>query len=265
MFTIANWIYRRWIPFTILWPSKISFFRFPPGHCRLMMKDFYTFFNNSPLQCRFVQEEKRLDILINNAGVMAIPQALTKDGFEMQLGVNHLGHFLLTNLLLNILKSSAPSRIIVLSSLAHKYGEINREDLNSERSYNKYKAYSQSKLANILFVQELAKRLTNYHVTVNAVHPGIVKTDLGRYLVHSYLKKLIDPFTYYFFKTAKSGAQTSIRLAVDPELENVTGEYFADCKIQPVAASARTNNDDAEWLWKQSEKMTRLSSQKIRV
>lgn len=206
-----------------------------------------------------------MDILINNAGVMAMPKALTKDGFEMQLGVNHLGHFLLTNLLLDILKTSAPSRIIVLSSLAHKYGEINREDLNSEKSYNKYKAYSQSKLANILFVQELAKRLKNTYVTVNALHPGIVKTDLGRYLVHSFLKKLIDPFTYYFFKTARSGAQTSIRLAVDPELENVSGEYFADCKIQRVAPSARKNNDDAEWLWKQSEKMTRLSFQKIRV
>lgn len=196
---------------------------------------------------------------------MAMPKALTKDGFEMQLGVNHLGHFLLTNLLLDILKSSAPSRIIVLSSLAHKYGEINREDLNSEKSYNKYKAYSQSKLSNILFVHELAKRLKDTGVTVNAIHPGIVKTDLGRYLVHSYLKKLIDPFTYYFFKTAKSGAQTSIRLAVDPQLEKVTGEYFADCKMQRVAASARKNNDDAEWLWKQSEKLTRLSSQTIPV
>lgn len=171
-----------------------------------------------------------------------------------------LGHFLLTNLLLDILKSSAPSRIIVLSSLAHKYGEINRNDLNSEKSYNKYKAYSQSKLCNILFTQELAKRLKGTGVTVNCVHPGIVKTDLGRHLVHSYIKKLIDPFTYYFFKTAKSGAQTSIRLAVDPELEKVTGQYFADCKMQRVFASARKNNNDAEWLWNESEKMTRLSS-----
>lgn len=217
------------------------------------------FFRFSQFQ-RFLQEEKRLDILINNAGVMAMPKTLTKDGFEMQLGVNHLGHFLLTNLLLDILKSSAPSRIIVLSSLAHKYGEINRDDLNSEKEYNKYKAYSQSKLANILFVHELAKRLKGSSVSVNAVHPGIVKTDLGRHLVHSYLKRLLDPFTYYFFKTSKSGAQTSIRLAVDPELEKSTGQYFADCKAQRVAASARKNNNDSEWLWKESEKMTRLSS-----
>lgn len=191
---------------------------------------------------------------------MAAPKMLTKDGFEMQLGVNHLGHFLLTNLLLDILKASAPSRIIVLSSLAHKYGEINRDDLNSEKNYNKYKAYSQSKLANILFVHELAKRLKGSNVCVNAVHPGIVKTDLGRHLVNSYLKRLLDPFTFYFFKTSRSGAQTSIRLAVDPELEKTTGQYFADCKVQRVAASARKNNNDAEWLWRESEKMTRLSA-----
>lgn len=209
---------------------------------------------------RFLQEEKRLDILINNAGVMAMPRGVTKDGFEMQLGVNHLGHFLLTNLLLDILKASAPSRIIVLSSLAHKYGEINRDDLNSEKLYNKYTAYSQSKLANILFTQELARRLKGTCVTVNCVHPGIVKTDLGRHLVHSYVKKLIDPFTYYFFKTAKSGAQTTIMLAVEPELEKVSGQYFADCKAQKVAPSARRNNNDAEWLWKESEKLTKLSS-----
>lgn len=189
-----------------------------------------------------------------------MPKALTKDGFEMQLGVNHLGHFLLTNLLLDILKASAPSRIIVLSSLAHKYGEINRNDLNSEKSYNKYKAYSQSKLANILFTQELAKRLKGSNVTVNAVHPGVVKTELGRHLVHSYLKKLIEPFTYYFFKTSKSGAQTTIRLAVDSELDKVTGQYFADCCLQQVYRAARKNNNDAEWLWKESAKMTRLST-----
>lgn len=213
------------------------------------------------LKLRFKQEEKRLDILIANAGVMAMPKNLTKDGFEMQLGVNHLGHFLLTNLLLDYLKASAPSRIVVLSSLAHKYGEINRDDLNSEKSYNKFKAYSQSKLANILFTQELAKRLKGTNVTVNACHPGVVKTQLGRHLVHSKVKRVLDPFTYFFFKTPKSGAQTSIRLAVDPELENVTGQYFADCKIRKTAPSVRKNGGEiSEFLWKESERMTRLST-----
>lgn len=196
---------------------------------------------------------------------MAMPKASTKDGFEMQLGVNHLGHFLLTNLLLDFLRSSSPSRIIVLSSLAHKYGQINREDLNSEKSYNKYKAYSQSKLSNILFVQELARRLKDSEVTVNAVHPGVVKTDLGRHLVHSYLRKFLDPFTYYFFKTPKSGAQTTIRLAVDPQLQNVSGHYFADCKMKKVALSIHNSNDDAEWLWKESEKLTQMATRAMHV
>lgn len=210
---------------------------------------------------RFVQEEKRLDILINNAGVMAMPKALTKDGFEMQLGVNHLGHFLLTNLLLDLLKASAPSRIVVLSSLAHKFGQIDREDLNSEKSYNKYKAYSQSKLANILFTQELARRLKGSCVTVNAVHPGVVKTELGRYLIRPYFVEVMRPITYFFFKTPKSGAQTTLRVALDPSLETVSGQYFADCQIQEAAPAARKNNDDAEWLWKMSEKMTKLDAQ----
>lgn len=192
---------------------------------------------------------------------MAMPKAITKDGFEMQLGVNHLGHFLLTNLLLDVLKASAPARIIIVSSLAHKYGEINREDLNSEKSYNKYKAYSQSKLANILFTQELAKRLKGTGVTVNAVHPGVVKTELGRHLVHSYVKKLIDPFTFFFFKTPYAGAQTTLRVALDTELENVSGQYFADCIQQEAAPSAhRDNGETAEWLWQMSEKMTKLAA-----
>ena len=113
---------------------------------------------------------------------MACPHMLTKDGFEMQIGVNHLGHFLLTNLLLDLIKSSAPSRIINLSSLAHNYGKINKEDLMSEKSYNQITAYCQSKLANILFTRELAKRLQDSKVTAYAVHPGTVKTELNRHM-----------------------------------------------------------------------------------
>lgn len=119
---------------------------------------------------------------MNNAGVMASPKAMTKDGFEQQIGVNHMGHFLLTNLLLDLLKISAPSRIVVVSSLFHLYGRINKEDLNSEKSYWRWIAYGQSKLANILFTKELARQLEGTSVTVNALHPGAVNTELARHI-----------------------------------------------------------------------------------
>lgn len=130
----------------------------------------------------FKKKEPTLNILINNAGVMRCPHTLTKDGLEMQLGVNHMGHFLLTNLLLDTLKQSSPSRIVVVSSIAHTRGDINVTDLNSEKSYDEGAAYNQSKLANILFTIELAKRLQSTGVTVNALHPGIVDTELMRHM-----------------------------------------------------------------------------------
>lgn len=144
-----------------------------------------------PLTSRFKSERKELHILINNAGVMRCPKMLTKDGIELQLGTNHMAHFLLTNLLLDLLKQSAPSRIVNVSSLAHTRGQINVADLNSEQKYDSGDAYSQSKLANVLFTLELAKRLTNSGVTANSLHPGIVHTELGRHMsfFNSYLAK----------------------------------------------------------------------------
>lgn len=130
----------------------------------------------------FLNEEKKLDILINNAGIMNCPKSLTKDGFEMQIGVNHIGHFLLTNLLLDVLKKSTPSRIVVVSSCAYLKGKIKKDDLNSENSYSPLDAYCQSKLANILFTTHLSKKLMGSGVTCNALHPGVVRTELGRHI-----------------------------------------------------------------------------------
>lgn len=131
----------------------------------------------------FLAEEIRLDILINNAGVMVCPKTYTTDGFEYQIGVNHLGHFLLTHLLLEMLKRSAPSRIVVVSSITHAIlAWIKKEDLNSDKSYNRYLAYSQSKLANILFTRHLALKLKGTGVTVNALHPGCIMTELPRHI-----------------------------------------------------------------------------------
>jgi NAD(P)-dependent dehydrogenase (short-subunit alcohol dehydrogenase family) len=117
---------------------------------------------------------------MNNAGLGMIPKTNTKDGFEQNMGVNHLGHFLLTNLLLDLLKQAAPSRIVVLSSVAHERGKIDKNDLMLEKSYGQFQAYSNSKLANNLFTIHLDKQLAGSGVTVNAVHPGVVNTDFGR-------------------------------------------------------------------------------------
>ncbi|XP_037690994.1 retinol dehydrogenase 14-like [Choloepus didactylus] len=202
-----------------------------------------------------LQEEPRLDVLINNAGIFQCPYMKTEDGFEMQFGVNHLGHFLLTNLLLGLLKSSAPSRIVVVSSKLYKYGDINFEDLNSEQSYNKSFCYSRSKLANILFTRELAHRLEGTNVTVNVLHPGIVRTNLGRHIsIPLLVKPLFNLVSWAFFKTPLEGAQTSIYLASSPEVEGVSGKYFGDCKEEELLPKAM-NESVARKLWDISEVM----------
>lgn len=205
-----------------------------------------------------LREEPNLDVLINNAGVFQCPYTKTEDGFEMQFGVNHLGHFLLTHLLLGLLKSSAPSRIVVVSSKLYKYGEINFDDLNSEKSYNRGSAYSRSKLANILFTRELARRLEGTGVTVNVLHPGIVRTNLGRHInIPVLVKPLFNVVSWAFFKSPAEGAQTSVFLAASPEVEGVSGKYFGDCKEEDLIPKAM---DDlvARKLWDISEVMVGL-------
>lgn len=194
-----------------------------------------------------------MDILINNAGVITANRQSTIDGYEMQIGVNHMGHFLLTTLLLDMLKASAPSRIVIVSSKGHYYGTIDKEDLNTERkTYKKFEAYFQSKLANVLFGRELSRRLNGSGVTVNSLHPGVVKTELTRDM--SLLNVAMWAFTF-FYKTPSAGAQTQIRLAVDPELSNVTGKYFENCVVKEESARAK-DEQMSEWLWTISEAWT---------
>ncbi|XP_055918966.1 retinol dehydrogenase 12 isoform X3 [Eupeodes corollae] len=206
---------------------------------------------------KFLAEEPRLDILINNAGVMACPKGTTKDGFDLQLGTNHLGHFLLTNLLLDSLKQSAPSRIVVVSSAIYLFGKINKDDLNFEKSYSKWGAYSQSKLANILFTVKLSELLHGSQVTVNCCHPGVVKTELSRHIISGRTKSLLQPITSFFFKSPEAGAQTSLRLALDPALEKSSGSYYFDTIRCPVLPKAK-NKEMADYLWKVSEEMVGL-------
>ncbi|XP_039597760.1 retinol dehydrogenase 12 [Polypterus senegalus] len=199
----------------------------------------------------FLKEEKNLHILINNAGVMMCPYSKTADGFELQFGVNHLGHFLLTYLLIEALKEAAPSRIINVSSLAHVFGRIKFHDLQSEQSYDGGLAYCQSKLANVLCTREMAKRLQGTRVTVNAVHPGSVRSELVR---HSTLLSLVWRLFSFFIKTPKEGAQTSIFCAVAEELDSVSGVYFSDCHPAFVAPQGR-NDKTARELWDVSCKL----------
>lgn len=176
----------------------------------------------------------------------------------MQLGVNHLSHFLLTHLLLDLLKASAPSRIIVVSSKLYKYGSINFDDLNSEKNYDKAFCYSQSKLANLLFTLELARQLEGTGVTVNALTPGIVRTRLGRHVhIPLLIKPLFSLASMAFFKSPLEGAQTPLYLACSPEVEGVSGKCFANCKEEELMAQAK-DAQAAKKLWDISCKMVGL-------
>lgn len=204
---------------------------------------------------RFNKEVPRLDILINNAGIMSTPRQYTIDGFEQQLAVNHLAPFLLTNLLLDKLKASTPSRIVEVSSVAHRMGKIKINDLNSYKSYGKIDAYAQSKLANILFTRHLAKKLKGTQVTVNCLHPGSVQTEISRY--DSVLNSLM--FAKFVLRTTKAGAQTSIFAAIDPDIEGETGNYYHNMKLGKLSKEAK-DDQMAEWLWQESEKLVGLNT-----
>lgn len=208
-----------------------------------------------------VQEnEERLDILINNAGIMMCPKWKTEDGFEMQFGVNHLGHFLLSNCLLDLLKKSAPSRIVNVSSLAHEKGRIHFDDINLDKGYDPVKSYRQSKLANVLFSRELASRLEGTGVTVYCLHPGVIRSELGRHLFPTLAlwKKIIAMPFYMLIKSPREGAQTSIYCAVDESVANTSGHYYSDCAPKTPAPQA-LDDAAAKKLWDLSASMAGLA------
>ncbi|GAB6031590.1 hypothetical protein CHUAL_009355 [Chamberlinius hualienensis] len=202
----------------------------------------------------------RIDILINNAGIMYCPRWTTEDGFEMQFGVNHLGHFLLTNLLLDRIRESAPARIVNVSSMAHLWGKIHFDDLNWEKKYDSKYAYCQSKLANILFTKELTRRLDGSGVTTYSLHPGAVRTELQRHtkeMLGTVLDTVSGVAARLFFKTPVQGAQTSIYCAVDEELINKSGLYYSDC-AEKAPSSRALDEDVARRLWDVSCKLVGL-------
>ncbi|XP_073942388.1 retinol dehydrogenase 14-like [Choristoneura fumiferana] len=205
-----------------------------------------------------LKTEQRLDILINNAGVCGSPYIITEDGLLFEMQINHFGPFLLTNLLLPLLKSSAPSRIINVSSSLHKHGEIDFNNLNKEKDAKKsasLSSYSNSKLCNVLMAAELARRLEGTGVTVNSLDPGAVHTDI----LHSVplIKILMTPMMLLFYKTPWEGAQTTIYCAVAPELSTTSGRYFSDCRERKPSQFGQDVNL-ARKLWDISEKLVKL-------
>lgn len=193
---------------------------------------------------RFTEEFKekygRLDILVNNAGVITLDRRETKDGFELQFGVNHLGHFLLTLRLIDIMPEHSGTRIVVVGSGAHKAGRIHFEDINLKKGYNVVSAYGQAKLANLLFTRELAKRLAGKGITVNCAHPGAVATSMGVDRKTGF-GKTVTGLLKPFFQTPEQGARTALYLALDPAVRDITGEYFYKCKR---AKSSKASMDE---------------------
>ncbi|MEJ2251871.1 MAG: SDR family oxidoreductase [Candidatus Lokiarchaeota archaeon] len=199
----------------------------------------------------FKGNHERLDVLINNAGLILNKRKISSLGYEMTFTINYLGHFLLTNLLIDTLKKSAPSRIINVASAVHKSANLNFNDINQDTNYKGYLAYANSKLANILFTYELARRLKETGVTVNALHPGFVRSNFGK-RGRNRLMGILFKFLRLFAISAKKGAKTSIYLASSPEVEGITGKYFA--KSKPVKSSkASYNPENQKQLWKLSE------------
>jgi NAD(P)-dependent dehydrogenase (short-subunit alcohol dehydrogenase family) len=200
------------------------------------------------------QRYPRLDVLVNNAGAYNTRRTLTADGYETTFGVNHLAYFLLTHELLDLLKASAPARIVNVASDAHRGGRICFDDLQGEKRYGGWRAYAQSKLANILFTYELARRLAGTSVAVNAMHPGGVATNFF-HNINSPLGTLIR-LGLPFLRTPEKGADTVVWLATSPEVEGVTGKYFYDRREK------RSNRESydlevARRLWEVSEQLTR--------
>ncbi|WP_054027052.1 SDR family oxidoreductase [Bacillus sp. FJAT-28004] len=227
------------------------------NHIDLMTCDLGSFASIRNFTAAFKQKYSQLDVLINNAGVVSLKREMTSDGFESQIGINHLGHFLLTNELLDLIKSAPQGRIVNVSSGAHKAGRIHFDDPNLTKGYNVVKGYSQSKLANILFTNELARRLAGTRVTVNSVHPGAVATNIGVDRKNGFGKtvhKLLRPF----FRTPLEGAKTAIYLAASDEAANQTGQYFIDSKIVQTASKAG-NPELAAKLWAWSEQQVGLT------
>ena len=205
----------------------------------------------------FLSLEKPLDILLNNAGIMNRERKETVDGLEEVFSVNHLAYFTFTLMLVEKLKQTKGARVVNVASGAHQFvKDMNFDDLQSEKVFKPMQVYGQSKLANILFTKSLAEKLSEHDVTVNCLHPGFVSTGIGsnnNKTLWTFLMFLAKPFA----RNTDKGAETSIYLCCSPEVENLSGEYFVDCKVEKVSAAAKSTEQAAK-LWQISTDITGL-------
>jgi len=222
----------------------------------LMQADMSSQDSIHQLADEFKARHEKLHLLINNAGVYLTKRTESEDGLESTFAINHLGPFLLTSLLLDILKASSPSRIVNVTSDAHKGANIHFDDLQGEKRFSGWQAYGQSKLAMILFTHELAKRLEGTGVTVNSAHPGVVRTNFAKN--NGGLVMLGFRFLGIFFISPESSAKRILYVATSPDLEGVTGKYFT--KMHETRSSPESYDDDsARRLWLVSEQLAKLS------
>lgn len=207
---------------------------------------------------RIEEDDIKVDVLINNAGLFQCPYQKTADGLELQMGVNYFGHFLLTNLLIDNLAASSSSRVVFVSSGLHQLGKIEFDNLNSERFYNKKAAYKNSKLATNLFARELANRVKDKGINVYTLHPGMARTDLARYVpIPRIVKVLLYPMAWLLFKSPWEACQTVVYCSVAEEIENETGKYYGNCQEEEWP-TVNLESGTAKRLWEVSEKVTLL-------
>jgi len=214
-----------------------------------MLCDFSSQAAIRSLADEFRRSHTRLDVLVNNAGSVSDRRQVTVDGLEQTFAVNHLGYFLLTNLLLDLLKAAAPARIVNVSSVGHRRGDLDFEDLQYEKGYQIMRAYRRSKLGNVLFTRELAKRLAGTGVTVNSLHPGEVATNIWTHA--PWFTKPLLAVVKLFMITSEQGGDTIVHLATSPEVEGKTGGYYEKNRL---VEAAPLGQDDtlAEKLWRVS-------------
>lgn len=193
----------------------------------------------------------QIHVLINNAGLIAADKKITEDGFEFSFQVNHIGHFLLTNLLLDKIKTSAPSRIINISSTGHNIHNYDLEKSFTGENFARIRTYGAGKLANIFFTNVLAEKLKDSNITVNAVHPGPVNTNFMSSVENTFLGLIFKPLSKFFFLTPEEGAKTQIYLAESDAVSEITGKYWAKSQETPTSELAQ-NMDEAQKLWDKS-------------